>query len=146
MAQYLSRVYEWQPTGPTDPTILTRDLMLAQHLVSGAAVTGQGPTPIDALLGLGQLLLQSPNAETPSRDSQEGFFQIPLTQQGGARHSVREFIVDTVNAGFPLTLRTNCFVTKVDFDTSGTRPRAVAVEFLDGRHVSVNANALSLRQ
>ena len=96
---------------------------------------GLGPTPIDALTGLGQILLENPNAETPNRDSQEGFFQIPLIQQGGARHSVREFLVDTVNARYPLTVRTNCFVTKVNFDTSGPTPRATGVEFLDGPHL-----------
>ena len=135
MINYLNRVYEWQPTGPTDPTIVLRDTMLAQHLAGGASVVGAGPTPLNAITGLTNLLVNDPNAEVPNRDSEEGFFSIPLIQQGGARTSVRDFIVSTVNAGYPLTVRTNCYVTKVDFDTSGSTPRATGVEFLDGDHL-----------
>ena len=135
MNQYLDRVYEWQPTAPTDPTIVLRDLMLTQHLAAGAAVQGLGPDPISAITGLGNLLLNDPNARRPGRDGAEGFFPIPLIQQGGARHSVREFITDTVNAGYPLTVRTSCFVTKVNFDASGSTPKATGIEFLDGEHL-----------
>ncbi|KAL9059357.1 MAG: hypothetical protein Q9162_001226 [Coniocarpon cinnabarinum] len=135
MDQYLDRVYEWQPTVPTDPLILTRDLMLTQHLVGGAAVAGVGPTPLNAVTGLASILLNDPNARTPGRDAAENFYQIPLIQRGGARYSVRERITETVGAGYPLTVRTNCFVTKVVFDTSGPTPRATGVEFLDGDHL-----------
>ena len=134
MQQYLNKVYEWQPVAPTDPTILARDPMLTQHLVAGARAAGVGPTGLDQLTGLGSLLLDPNN--TPGRDSLEGFFQIPLIQAGGTRTSVRDFIVDTVNAGFPLTVRTNCHVTKVNFDTSRRNsPKATGVQFLDGAHL-----------
>lgn len=135
MGQYLDRVYEWLPTGPTDPTIVLRDTMLTQHLAGGAAVKGVGPSPLSALTGLGNLLVNDPNARVPGRDSEEGFFSIPLIQRNGARHAVRDFVLDTVNAGYPLTVRTNCFVTKVDFDTSGPTPKATGVEFLDGKQL-----------
>lgn len=132
---YLSRVYEWQPTAPTDPTIVTRDITLSKHLLGGAAEKGVGPTPLNAITGLGDLLLVSPNGPEPGRDSLPGFYQIPLIQQGGARKSVREFIVDTVNGGYPLTVKTNTFVTKINFNTSSTKPRATGVEFLEGEHL-----------
>lgn len=48
---------------------------------------------------------------------------------------MRDHIVDTVDQGYPLTVRTNCFVTKIDFDTSGSAPRATGVEYLDGKHL-----------
>lgn len=134
MQKYLKRVYEWQPTGPTDPAILLSDTMLVQHLAGGAAVMGLGPDPLAAATGLAGTLLVDPN-NTPGRDSLEGFYQIPLIQRGGARVSVRDFIVDTKNSGFPLTIRTNCHVTKVTFDTTGSQPKATGVEFLDGRHL-----------
>lgn len=134
MAQYLAKVYEWQPTGPTDPTILLKDLMLVQHLAAGAAVVSEGPDPLAAVTGLAQTLLVDPN-NTPGRDSREGFYQIPLIQRGGARVTVRDFIVDTVTQGFPLTVRTNCHVTKINFTNNGSTPVASGVEFLDGQHL-----------
>jgi choline dehydrogenase len=134
MQQYLDRVYDWLPTSPTDPTILARDSMLTQHYLGGAAVMGVGPSPISALTGL-STVLEDPNAEEPGRDSAEGFYQIPLTQSNGKRVSVRDFIVDTVSSGYPLTVRTNAFVTKVVFDKSSATPRATGVEFLDGAHL-----------
>lgn len=136
MSQYLDKVYEWQPANPTDPTIVLKDLTLVQHLAGGAAVAGSTIDPLSGVLGLGNLLLNNPNSRTnPARDSTQGFFQIPLIQKGGARTSVRERIVDTVNGGFPLTVRTNCHVTNIIFDTTGSTPRAVGVEFLDGDHL-----------
>ncbi|KXT01638.1 hypothetical protein AC578_8009 [Pseudocercospora eumusae] len=134
MQKYLAKVYEWQPTGPTDPGILLKDNMLVQHLAGGAAVMGVGPDPLAAVTGLGQTLLIDPN-NTPGRDSLEGFYQIPLIQRGGQRVSVRDFIINTQDSGFPLTIRTNCHVTKINFNTTGSTPKAVGVEFLDGKHL-----------
>ncbi|KAI9662910.1 MAG: hypothetical protein M1821_007957 [Bathelium mastoideum] len=138
MQQYLEKVYEWLPTEPTDPTIVAGDLMLAQHLVGGAATIGVGPDPIDAVTGLGNLLLNDPNSQTnPARDSTEGFFQIPLIMKSAVRTAVRDYIDATVQSGAPLTVRQNCFVTKIVFDTSdnSTTPRAVGVEYLDGEYL-----------
>ncbi|OQO14054.1 hypothetical protein B0A48_00930 [Cryoendolithus antarcticus] len=136
MNQYLDKVYEWQPRAPTDPTILLRDLMLVQHLAGGAAAQGVGPDPLAAVTGLTATLAIDPNSRlNPLRDSTQGFFQIPLIQQGGTRTSVRERIFDTVAKGYPLTVRSNCHVTKILFNTTGSAPRATAVEFLDGAHL-----------
>lgn len=134
MRQYLDRVYEWQPVFPTDPTILARDPMLTQHIIAGARAAGVDAPVLDQLTGLGSLLLDPNN--TPGRDSLEGFFQIPLIQTGGTRTSVRDFIVDTVNAGYPLTVQTDTHVTKINFDTSRRNsPRATGVQFLRGKHL-----------
>lgn len=134
MQQYLDKVYEWQPVGPTDPAILARDPMLVQHLLAGARAGGVGPDVLNQLTGLGSLLLDPNN--TPGRDSLEGFFQIPLIQTGGTRTSVRDFIVDTVSKGYPLTVQTNTHVTKINFDTSRRNsPRATGVQFLRGQHL-----------
>lgn len=136
MAQYLDKVYEWLPTGPTDPSILVKDLMLTQHLVGGAAVMGVGPDPVNALSALAGTLLENPNSQTnPDRDSTQGFYQIPLIQKNGARTAVREFILDTVAAGHPLTVMENTYVTKVVFDHSGSTPQAVGVEYLQGEYL-----------
>ncbi|OQD76386.1 hypothetical protein PENDEC_c004G05527 [Penicillium decumbens] len=136
MKIYLQRTYEWLPTEPTDPTILVNDLALAQHYVGGAAAAGYGPDPVDAVDGLGNLLLNDPNSQiNPDRDSTEGFFQVPLTMDSGNRTGVVEFIKSTVAEGYPLDVRTNCFVTKLTFDGSGSTLKATGVEFQDGEYL-----------
>ncbi|PBP28084.1 alcohol dehydrogenase, partial [Diplocarpon rosae] len=136
MNQYLDKVYQWLPTQPTDPTILLKDLKLTQHLVGGAAVMGEGPTPINAVSGLAKTLLVDPNSRlNPARDSTEGLFQIPLIMKDGVRTAVRDFITSTVAQGYPLTVRQNCFVTKIIFDMTGSTPVATGVEFMDGKQL-----------
>ncbi|KAL9080418.1 MAG: hypothetical protein Q9157_000803 [Trypethelium eluteriae] len=136
MDQYLDKVYEWLPTEPTDPTILLNDTMLTQHLAGGAAVMGVGPDPLNAVTGLANTLLNDPNNRAnPARDSTQGFYQIPLIMNAGTRTAVREHIQSTVAQGYPLTVRQNSFVTKINFDTSGSTPAATGVEFLDGEYL-----------
>jgi choline dehydrogenase len=136
MVQYLNKVYEWLPTEPTDPTILLDDFKLVQHLAGGAALMGVGPEPVNAITGLAGTLLVDPNSElNPERDSTQGFFQIPLIMKNGVRTAVRDFISSTVQAGYPLTVRENCHVTKILFNTTGSTPAATGVEFLDGSYL-----------
>ena len=136
MNKYLDRVYEWQPHQPTDPSILLSDLKLSQHIAGGAAVMGVGPDPLNAITGLGNTLLNDPNNRLlPARDSLEGFFQIPLIMKEGTRTSVRDFISSTVQQGYPLDVRQNCFVTKINFNTSGEMHIATGIEFLDGEYL-----------
>lgn len=146
MGKYLNKVYEWQPVNPTDPSILVRDPQLVRQLAGGAGTIQPsllGPSGLfggvsDTLApatGLLNALLGDPNARTPNRDSTTGFFPIPLIAEGGARKSIREHIKDTVAQGYPLTIKTNTFVTKVVFDESGPEPQAVGVEYLEGGHL-----------
>jgi choline dehydrogenase len=136
MDQYLQKVYEWLYTEPTDPTILLNDLPLAQQYVAGAAASGQGPDPLNAVEGLLNLLGNDPNSQiNPTRDSTQGFFQVPLTMNAGNRTDVSQFIKSTVAEGFPLDVRTNAFVTKITFDQSGATPKATGVEFQDGEYL-----------
>jgi choline dehydrogenase len=75
------------------------------------------------------------NASDAARDGREGVFRIPQQTQDGRRHGVREFVVDTIAAGYPLTLKTRALVTNVTFDRSGARPRATGVEWEDGANL-----------
>lgn len=140
MLQYYSKVDEWQPVNPTDPTIVLRDLKLARHLAAGAQVQGVQLPLVDTVTGLAELLAVDPNSRLPGRDSIQGFFQIPLIQEGGTRTSVRERIVNVVAQGNPLTIRPNCLVTNIVFDTNSTTPKAIGVDFLDGSQL-YSANA-----
>jgi choline dehydrogenase len=134
MWQYLDRAQEWIPTTPVDPSLFMQDKQYVQQIDAGAKVMGVGPSSRDALSAFPSLL-KNPNSRTPGRDAEQGFFDVPLITKNGARHAVRDFIVDTVNAGYPLTVRTDCHVTKVIFDTSEDIPRATGVQFLDGQHL-----------
>lgn len=103
MAQYLQAVYEWLPTEPTDPSILDGDLQLVQQLAGGAGVISPGLDLLKPVVGLGNALLNDPNKPVPDRDSTQGSYPIPLIMKNGARKGVREFILDTVAGGYPLT-------------------------------------------
>lgn len=58
-----------------------------------------------------------------------------LQMKNGVRTAVRDFIADTVAKGYPLTVRENCHVTKINFDTSGNTPKATGIQFLDGSYL-----------
>jgi choline dehydrogenase len=134
MVQYLNKSQEWITTEQVDPTRFQNDQQYAQHIDAGAAVMGRAPSRASPLSGFANLF-QTPNSLAPGRDSQQGYFGVPLITKNGARHAVRERIVDTVNAGFPLTVRMNSHVTKVVFTNTTGTPRATGVQFLDGAHL-----------
>ena len=95
----------------------------------GKTVIGQ---IITTITGLGEILLRDINADTPTRDSDEGLYQVPLTVTSHKRNGPREFVLDTAKS-YNLDIRKNCLVTKVRFDTSLGEPRAIGVDFLDGK-------------
>lgn len=93
-------------------------------------------------MNFGTLLLGDANADSLARDTQPGYYQIPLASTDGRRNGPREFITavrDATNPDgskkYPLDVRMNCHVTRVVFDTSVSPPRATGVEFLDGKHL-----------
>ncbi|KAL9939938.1 hypothetical protein V8E36_000643 [Tilletia maclaganii] len=139
MKQFENTIARWLKVGPTDPTILVRDLSLTQQYLAGAAAAGVGPDPLNAVGGLLNLLLNDPNNNSDDRDSAPGYFQVPLTMKDGTRTGVYRLLADTVSDNKPLTIQTNTFVTKVLFNTSGTasggKPKATGVEFLQGSNL-----------
>ncbi|KAF4637079.1 hypothetical protein G7Y89_g982 [Cudoniella acicularis] len=95
-----------------------------------------------------------PNGDDPKRDQTEGIFGLPRhVKPNFERFSARDYIVDTLNAKFPLTLQMNALATRVLFGNStkcGAKPRATGVEYLQGtslykgdsRYVSSNKGVL----
>ncbi|CAO2651596.1 Nn.00g041660.m01.CDS01 [Neocucurbitaria sp. VM-36] len=71
------------------------------------------------------------------RDWKNGIFGLPThTKVNGDRFSSRDYIKDTIDKKFPLTLSMNSLATKVLFDnatTCGGKPRATGIEFLQGK-------------
>ena len=136
MNQYLNKVYKWLDTQPTDPTILLDDFPLSRHLVAGGHAAGLEIPYLSPLASLSQALMVDPNSRVvPNRDSLEGYFQVPLTMKHGTRRGVYDFIKETVADGHPLTVRTHTYVTKVNFDTSGSKPKATGVDYLEGEYL-----------
>ncbi|KPM43920.1 hypothetical protein AK830_g2638 [Neonectria ditissima] len=128
----------WLSTETAPLSIPLGDEQLLSLLSGGAValteVTGTNITMDDLIAG-------DANADTLARDQEPGYYQIPLSSREASRVGPREFILSVRDATFsngtkkyPLDVRTNCFVTKVNFDDSDT-PRATGVEFLDGKHL-----------
>jgi choline dehydrogenase len=82
------------------------------------------------------MLARDPNALDSNRDHSTGIFGLAShTRVNGQRWSSRDYIQDTINAGFPLTLSKNSLATRVLFDKTGcgSKPRATGVEYLVGK-------------
>lgn len=127
----------WLGLDVTPPTLLLKDISLAS-MIQGAATALGGL--IGTVLNIATFLVGDANADSPTRDSTEAVYQIPISTSDGARNTVREFLLATANAQnadgskqYQIDIRTNCLATKVDFDTSGETPKATGVSYLDGQ-------------
>jgi choline dehydrogenase len=133
----------WLTTSLTDLTLVVKDFKLLKIILNALSAMGQGGplvSLISTVTGLAQVLLTDLNADTPSRDSTQAVYQMPIAVNNGRRSGPRDFILDTANAVNPdgsrkyhLDVLLNTLVTKVRFDQSGSRPRAVGVDFLSGQ-------------
>lgn len=84
------------------------------------------------------LLNTDPNGADPNRDQATGIFGLPShTKTNGQRFSSRDYIQDTINGKFNLTLSINSLVTRVLFSSTKCdgKPRATGVEFLTGKSI-----------
>jgi choline dehydrogenase len=75
------------------------------------------------------------NTNAPDRDSKEGLFGVPQATDGQKRKGPREYILDTIDSGYPLTLQTNALATRIIFEQAEGGPRATGVEILVGKHL-----------
>ncbi|KAF3941211.1 hypothetical protein ABW19_dt0203992 [Dactylella cylindrospora] len=128
----------WFWTERVDVQLAIQDTKVISQLI--AAATAMGQSVISSVTNLVKILLADMNSGLPGRDSREGLFQIPLARRNKARNGPREFVIDTANARNPdgskkykLDIRTNCLATKIIWDTTGEKPKAVGVEFVDGK-------------
>jgi choline dehydrogenase len=134
----------WLPTSMVDPTIALGDGKLPA-VVGGVAAAFAGATSSNifgqAFTDLGQLkdlLTRDLNAWSSSRDTTEGLYSIPLATNGGHRSGTREYILQAIAQGLPLTVRTNCLATRLLFAdqpaSDGTQV-VTGVEYLEGAHL-----------
>jgi len=80
------------------------------------------------------------NVLSPSRDQSEGVFGQTLhVNEKWHRFSSRNYILDTIAAGYPLTVKLNTLATKLIFskETSSDKkkPKVVGIEYLEGQSV-----------
>ncbi|KAJ6255802.1 hypothetical protein Dda_9412 [Drechslerella dactyloides] len=131
----------WLWTERADLQLAIQDSKVISQLLAAASAMGQGLLgAILTVTNLVKVLLADANSGLPGRDSREGLFQIPLARRNKARNGPREFVLDTANAKnndgskkYRLDIRMNCLVTKIIWDTAGSEPKAVGVEFMDGK-------------
>ncbi|KAK6334221.1 hypothetical protein TWF696_002722 [Orbilia brochopaga] len=128
----------WLWTERANIQLALGDTKVISQLIAAATATGQAI--LGGVVNLARVLLADMNSGLPGRDSREGLFQIPLARHDGVRNGPREFVVNTATAKnrdgskkYKLDVRTNCLVTKIIWDTTGAKPKAVGVEFLDGK-------------
>ncbi|MBL4683076.1 MAG: GMC family oxidoreductase N-terminal domain-containing protein [Nannocystaceae bacterium] len=135
MDPYFDRVAQWLPLDTADPSLVLLDFNLKKVILG--AVTAFAASTSDGFFGalgatfseLYALLGRDINEVRPEN---EGVYPFPLTMQDGRRHSVREYLVQTVEDGFPLTIQTGAFVTRVVFadELDDGTPRATGVAFV----------------
>ncbi|KAF2865026.1 hypothetical protein BDV95DRAFT_587571 [Massariosphaeria phaeospora] len=121
-------------TGWLDMTMMdpgytsSADAKQLTELAAQAAGYSAADTPL--------LLQRDMNGNQPDRDNLVGpFGGVSHVHPNGRRSSPGYYVRDTVAEGkYPLTLSLDTLATKIIIDnTSGTKPRAVGVEFLKGK-------------
>ncbi|KAF2107585.1 hypothetical protein BDV96DRAFT_505895 [Lophiotrema nucula] len=118
----------WLDMTMLDPGYTTSaDSKQLEQLAAQAA----GFTAADA----SSLLTRDMNGNQPNRDNLIGpFGGVSHINPNGRRSSPGYYVRDTVATGkYPLTLSLDTLATKVIFDKTGKTPKAVGVEFLQGK-------------
>ncbi|KAJ5730277.1 uncharacterized protein N7483_004785 [Penicillium malachiteum] len=120
-------------------SIVLEDPQLLSMLLGGAFALGN---LTENIFNVATLLAGDANADSRLRDTEPGYYQVPLASNDAKRNGPREFLVAVRDAKsfdgskkYPLDIRTNCQATKVNFDNSAGTPRATGVEFLDGQYL-----------
>ncbi|KAJ5548957.1 hypothetical protein N7513_006191 [Penicillium frequentans] len=134
----------WLTTSLTDLRLVIEDQKLLSLILAGATAAGTSLLGkiIDTVTGLAGVLLRDMNNDSPLHDYQTGPFQVPLAVDVPEykRTGPRDFLLQTANAvnedgsrKYHLDIQLNTLVTNVNFDTTGAKPRAVGVDYLQGQ-------------
>jgi len=132
MAPYLDRVREWLSIEIPDANLALGDRQITAVLTAAATTfaADQGKPALAFDAGsLGSLLAQDVNQRLAGGEA-EGVFRMPLATRNGVRNGTRELLKDTVDAGYPLTIVTGAFVTRVVWAATTEPPTAVGVEYV----------------
>ncbi len=139
MTPYYDRVRQWLQIEVPDPTLAMSDEKVVGYLTAAAQTysdessAGSSLGQVGSAGALASLLSQDVNDLLVNSET-TGMFRLPLATEQGRRNGPREFIVSTVAAGYPLTVKTGAFVTRILWSDE-PQPRAIGVEFVQGRSV-----------
>ncbi|CAG8221580.1 unnamed protein product [Penicillium salamii] len=133
----------WLTTSLTDLRLVIEDQKLLSLILAAATAAGQSLLGkiINTVTGLAEVLLRDLNNPLPTRDYDEGPYQVPLAVDVPEykRTGPRDFLLKTANAvnsdgsrKYHLDIQLNTLVTNVRFDTSGPKPHATGVDYLLG--------------
>ncbi|KAK7428417.1 hypothetical protein QQZ08_005036 [Neonectria magnoliae] len=129
----------WLGLSLTSLSLVVEDQKLLSLIISAGSAMGKSLLGflLNTVAGLGQVLLRDINA--PGQASKTGLYQVPLAMTNSVRGGPRDLILDTANAvksdgsrKYHLDVKLNTLVTKIRFDKTGSKPRAVGVDFLEG--------------
>ncbi|KAI1129515.1 hypothetical protein F5Y10DRAFT_238088 [Nemania abortiva] len=130
----------WLTTSVTYLGLVLEDFKFLNLILSGASAAGKGIlTGLVTTIGnLANILAVDINA--PGQLGKPGLYQVPLSMKDGVRSSPRELILDVANAvnddgtrRYHLDIKLDTLVTKIDFDESSSTPRAIGVQFMEGK-------------
>jgi choline dehydrogenase len=134
----------WLGTSLTSLSLVAEDLKLVSLVLSAGTAMGSGLLGglLNTVAGLAKVLITDINSDSPTRDTTEGVYQVPLTMDAITlkRTGPRDFILNVANAVNPdgsrkynLDIALSTLVTKVRFDQTGSTPKAIGVDFLVGK-------------
>lgn len=123
----------WLGVNRADASLALRDFKVLQIVGAAAVAIGGVFGTVSELIGT---LSRDLNEAGPARDAREGLYSLPLATTGGKRNGPRDYLVETVAKGFPLTIKTGTLVSRVLFDAPGAngKVKANGVEYIAAAH------------
>ncbi|CAG9953407.1 unnamed protein product, partial [Clonostachys rosea f. rosea IK726] len=133
----------WLPTRITPTILIAQDFKVLSLLIAAATATGKGL--LDGLIGtiggILSVLTLDINTDSPTRDTKDLIYQIPASMNKDyVRTGPRDFVLEVVlakhadgSSKYKLDIALNTLVTRVNFDTADTTPKATGVDYLFGK-------------
>jgi choline dehydrogenase len=134
MDRYYDRVREWLSVEIPDPALALGDAKVTGFLRAAAQSFGGEAEEATGAAALSTLLSHDIN-DALRRGEATGVFRLPLATAGGVRNGPREHLLRTVAEGYPLTISTETFVTRVLWSEATDVPTAIGVEVVRQGHV-----------
>lgn len=127
----------WLGVGRADIKLSLNDTkLLAMGISAAGSIKDRGPIAegVSGAANLGRILAGDVNNAGRNRDEKEGVYNIPLAEKNSKRNGAREFVKRVYDSRkYPLDVMMNTLVTKVIFDENSRTPRAMGVEYLQGK-------------
>lgn len=140
MATHHRKVQGWLNLELPDPGLVLQDGKLTGFVLAGVSEAAGNPfVAVGDLFGIlgGRDINRALAGGAFDRGRRERPYahSFPQARQQSTRRGARERILEVVQAGHPLTVRTESLVTQVVFEGADGPPRAAGVEYLPGGHL-----------